>query len=555
MVASARRHCIGQRQTPRRCSGSPHARRRAVAALALALPLLLGACGYQPGQQARHGGTLVVAVDADPVSLNPLTAGDVSSVRAYTPLYPLLYSARPDLGIAPDLATALPQLSPDGLTWTVPLRSGAQWSDGAPITATDVVYTVTTESDPGLTGDATFDWSPVARVEAVDPHTVRFTLQAPDASFGARLVTPVVPSHALSKYKPAQMDTAFFDTTPSVNGGPFMYKERDAAHHLITYVPNPHWYGGAPNVDKLTVTVVTDPLLVAPLLAQGQVLWAPELTRDAAHDAQQQFGVHLASYPELAYVALQCNARGDAPTGNLAVRQALAAAIDRGAVARAALGDDATVMWGDVPPQSWGYDASAAPPLGRDVAHARALLAQAHVATPLDLDLLYPRGDTAREAAARLIAAQAADAGLRVMARPLDPVALRTALSTGQFVLALTQTGTSLDPDDTAALASTQIPPARSTGRNWGGYASAEMDRLLAAQRTAVTAPGTPLQNARKPLVSAVQKLLAQDVPYIPLYAPLHHAAYNVTVNGLVAGAQLDQDRDSAMYGRWYLAA
>ncbi|HXA29213.1 MAG TPA: ABC transporter substrate-binding protein [Candidatus Angelobacter sp.] len=550
MVASARRHCIGHRRGPRRCSlprGGRLLGRPALAATALAA-LLLSGCGYQPAQQVRHGGQLVVAVAAEPRSLNPLTAGDVASVRAYAPLYPLLYSARPDLGLAPDLAAAPPQLDATGREWTVTLRSRAQWSDGAPITAADVVYTVSTEADPSLSGEATFDWSDLAKTEAVDAHTVRFTLRAPDASFGARLVTPVVPAHVLSKYKPAQMDSAFFDTTPSVSGGPFLYQQRDSNLHTITYVPNPHWYGGAPNVDRLVVQVVTDPRLLPPLLAQGQVLWAPELTADATRDAQQQSGVRLASYPDLGYVALQCNDRAGRPTGSVAVRQALAYAIDRNAVTRAALGDDATTQWGDVPPQSWAYDANAAQRYPRDVARARALLATAQVATPLQLDLLYPRGDTAREAAARSIATQAADAGLHITPRALDPVALRAALDAGEFTLALTQTGTSLDPDDSAALSS-------SAGRNWGGYASAEMDRLLAAERNAVAAPGLQLQAARKPLITAVQQQLTRDLPFIPLYAPLHHAAYNVTVNGLVAGAQLDQDRDSAMYGRWYLAA
>jgi peptide/nickel transport system substrate-binding protein len=548
MVASALRHCIGQALGLRRCSRSRRARLGAPAALAPVL--LLTACGYQPAQQVRHGGQLVVAVAAEPQSLNPLTAGDVSSVRAYAPLYPLLYSARPDLGIAPDLAETMPTLDAAGLAWTVPLRSHAQWSDGAPITAADVVYTVTTEMDPALSGQASFDWSPLAKVEAVDAHTVRFTLHAPDASFGARLVTPIVPAHALSKYKPAQMDGAFFDTTPSVSGGPFLYKQRDAGLHTLTYVPNPRWYGGAPNVDKLTVQVVSDQQLVPPLLAQGQVLWAPELTRDAARDAQQQSGVRVASYPDLGYVALQCKDRSGTPTGDPAVRQALAYAIDRAAVARAAVGDDGSVLWGDVPPQSWAYDPAAAQRFTRDISRARALLAQAHTATPLQLDLLYPRGDTAREAAARAIAAQAEPAGLRITPRDLDPVALHTALATGQFMLALTETGSSLDPDNTAALAANV-----NAGRNWGGYASAEMDRLLAAERSAVAAPGTALQTLRKPLITAVQRLLTTDLPFIPLYAPLHHAGYNVTVNGLVAGAQLDQDRDSAMYGRWYLAA
>jgi peptide/nickel transport system substrate-binding protein len=554
VVASARRHWIGHRQAPRRCSLPGRGRATPLAA-PLAAAVVLSACGGAAAPAVRHGGQLVVAVDSMPLSLNPLTAGDVSSVRAYAPLYPLLYDARPDLSLTPDLAAAMPQLSADGMAWTVRLRPGARWSDNAPMTAADVVYTVSTESDPTLAGDAQFDWSALASVEQVDPLTVRFTLRAPDASFATRLVTPIIPAHVLSRYKPAQMDTAFFDTTPSVSGGPFMYKGPNPLGAGLLYVPNPHWYGGAANVDRLVVTVVSDPRLVPSLLAEGQVLWAPELAGPAVADAEKQFGVHVAAYPELSLVALQCNERGTAPTADVRVRQALSAALDRGAVAQAAEGDGATVMWGDVPTQSWAYDPAATVRTAADPGHARALLDAAHLTLPLSLDLLYPRGDAARAAAASSIAAQAAPAGFHVTPHAVDPVALHSALAAGQFTLALTETGMSLDPDDSAALASDQAPPGNPGGRNWGGYASAAMDRLLAAERTAVAAPGAALQKARRPLLGAVEQQLGMDLPFIPLYAPLHHAAYNVTVNGLVPGAQLDQDRDASMYGRWYIAA
>jgi peptide/nickel transport system substrate-binding protein len=521
--------------------------------LATSLLLLTACSGYQPQQQVRRGGTLIVAVRSLPQSLNPLTAGDVDSVRAYAPLYPQLYHAQPDLSIAPDLAAAMPGLSADGLKWTVPIRAGATWSDGAPITAADVVYTITTESDPTLQGDAIFDWSMLARTDALDAHTVRFTLRAPDAGFAARLVTPIVPQHVLSRIEPSKMGTAFFDTNPSVSGGPYMYAERDAAHHGIRLKANPRWYGGRPNIDTVILGLVDDPLLTPSLLAQGQVLWAPDMPPDAAHTAQHQPGVRVATFPDMGYVALQINQRSGTAAASIAVRQALAAAIDRAEVARQAADGDATVLWGTVSPLSWAYDAGAALHTQRDVQRARSLLAQAHATTPA-LDLLYPRGDAAREAAARTIAAQAHDAGFAIAPRALDPVALHTALSTGQFMLALTETGMSLDPDPSAALASGNAPPAHA-GLNYGGYASARMDGLLAQDRAVSAAPGPAMQAARKPLIAATQRLLADDVPFIPLYAPQQTAGYNITVNGVVAGPQLDQDRDGSMYARWFLAA
>jgi peptide/nickel transport system substrate-binding protein len=256
----------------------------------------------------------------------------------------------------------------------------------------------------------------------------------------------------------------------------------------------------------------------------------------------------------MGYVALQIDGRPGAATANPLVRQALAAAIDRTKLTQQATGGDPTVLWGTVSPLSWAYDAGAVARTQRDVQRARTLLAQAHVATPLVLDLLYPRGDSARETAAQAIAAQARDAGFAITPRALDPVALHTALSTGQFMLALTETGMSLDPNGTAALASDHAPPAHG-GLNYGGYASARMDALLAQDRAVTAAPGAAMQAARKPLITAMQRLLADDVPFIPLYAPQQTAGYNITVNGVVAGPQLDQDRDGAMFARWFLAA
>src|SRR5207245_262600 len=156
----------------------------------------------------------------DPRALNPLVAGDVWSVRALTPLFPNLYEARSDLSASPDLAEALPAISPDGLTWLVRLRT-ASWSDGQPITADDVVFTVQSEMSSSLDTARRFDWAVVSEVNALDSRTVRFQLKRPDgALLGDQLVTPIVPRHALSNVALTGMSRARFSTQPLVGGGP-----------------------------------------------------------------------------------------------------------------------------------------------------------------------------------------------------------------------------------------------------------------------------------------------------------------------------------------------
>src|SRR6202171_3386715 len=120
--------------------------------------ILLASCDL-PAPTPKDGGTLPVAIAADPTTLNRFLAADPASLRASAPLFPNLYQADPDLAITPDLAESMPSLSADRKSWTVKLRRNATWSDGKPITADDVVATVAIERNPGLVTEVAFDWT------------------------------------------------------------------------------------------------------------------------------------------------------------------------------------------------------------------------------------------------------------------------------------------------------------------------------------------------------------------------------------------------------------
>src|SRR5438445_1554288 len=209
--------------------------RRSTALLLLVVALLAASCTSSPsGPTVRQGGTLYVALDAEPQSLDPLIANDATSRRAYTPLFPLLYAANTDLSVGPDLAASLPAVSDGGKTLTVTLRSGAKWSDGMPITANDVVFTANIERDPALRTHASFNWGPLQKVEKVDASTVRFKLSVADAAFIAdSLVTPIVPQHAFANLSPSQIEGATFNAGPTVTGGPFTFDHRDKGHLFL----------------------------------------------------------------------------------------------------------------------------------------------------------------------------------------------------------------------------------------------------------------------------------------------------------------------------------
>ncbi|MGH7991503.1 MAG: ABC transporter substrate-binding protein, partial [Limisphaerales bacterium] len=99
-------------------------------------PPLVADC--QPG---IPGGRFVVASPSDPKTFNPITANEMSSINIIRLLFAsLLNFDEPSQSVEPGLADSWTN-SPDGKTWIFHLRKNLRWSDGAPLTADDVVFT------------------------------------------------------------------------------------------------------------------------------------------------------------------------------------------------------------------------------------------------------------------------------------------------------------------------------------------------------------------------------------------------------------------------------
>jgi peptide/nickel transport system substrate-binding protein len=493
---------------------------------------------------ARQGGTLYVAVDSDATSLNPLVAGDAASLRVLTPLYPLLYATHGDLTITPDLAADFPTITDKGATLTVPLRPDAKWSDGMPITADDVVYTVNTETNPHLDTRATFDWSPLMAVSRVDPHTVRFALSHPDATFLAnRLVTPIVPQHLFGGIDPSQMSGAPASNQPTVAGGPFRLDHRVAGQTIEMHT-NPMYYGGKPHPDQVVFVVVHDPTKLPTQLAEGQVLWEPELATDLVGVVTITSGVTVLSYPLNAFVAVQFNVRGGRPFADAPVRQAFAFSIDHDVTVSQSTGAaQAYPIWSDMYPNSWAYGDNNVTKYARDVAHAKQLLAGRHPAG----QLIYPSSDDARTSAATFLAAQAHDTGFALTATGLSDADFAAALGSANFDAALVAVNTSLDPDDSSLL--------RSTGsRNAGGYANGMVDGLLDSEVAANAASQQAVMQTRAPILAHIAQIVTKDLPLYFLWAPRRFTAFSAILGGVAgAGPQLDHDRANTFYDDWFL--
>ncbi|MFN2463149.1 MAG: ABC transporter substrate-binding protein [Candidatus Dormibacteria bacterium] len=539
--------------------------------LRVALTLLgiaLAACGPAgAGDQpthARTGGLVILALDAEPGSLNPLVAGDVSSVRAYSPMFPNLYQVDAHQVVSPDLAAAMPEISASGLDWTVRLRPGARWSDGKPMGADDVVYTVQTEANPDLDTRARFDWSPLAAVTRVDDTTVRFTLKAPDAAFLAeQLVMPVVPRHVLAQVDIKKMSQGIFGSTPSVSGGPFKFVRRTEGLG-IELRANPVYYGGRAVIDTLREIIVRDPLSAADALANAQLTWDQGLTAAAADRVRGTVGVRVTSYPDLGLHDLRFNTRPGRLFGDVPTRQAVALTFDREALVRAATGGRGSAAWGFVSPTSWAFDSAAVTRYRQDTARATALLRGAgwaagadgilaRQAQRLSTSLVFEQGDPHVKDAARRVADSLRKVGIQVRPEELSRFGLQDRLARGDFDLALGSTGLGLDPDLSDFLTA-PVDPAPGSAYSGTGYADPGLLALLQRERGLTLATYAATRSARREVFAEIERNLGVNLPSIPLWTDTRYQGVNTTLGGLDgAGNEADQDRNSRLFANLFL--
>ncbi len=243
--------------------------------LIAALSLLASACeSSPPAAQLDTDQVLHLVAPNDVVTLDPAKIHqptvDLSLARN---VFGGLYRSRDDLVVEPDLAESMPNISPDGLTWTFHLRHGARFSNGDLFTADDVLYSWNRVAR--LTGDFYGSASIFEKVQGFadvqegrarvlsglrksDNYTVVATLTAP-AGYWLVLLglwsSAVIDQNVVA----AQGEDAWWRTPEGLIGtGPFRLSSREKGRSLV-FEPVPNWWGGSTGrLKRIQVDVVAD---------------------------------------------------------------------------------------------------------------------------------------------------------------------------------------------------------------------------------------------------------------------------------------------------------
>lgn len=339
-------------------------------AAAVAGGAALDACG-SPDTSAevrrRHrDGILQVGLVAAPDDLNPLDSGSEITRWIADPVMESLYAWDDQLRSVPLLADGDPEISPDGLTWTIRLKRGIRFHNGDELGADDLVATWSRMLDLSAGSEwITYMLGYVQRFSAVDDHTAQMVLAHPYGLLRSHLTNMPVSHRDYVDRRDTMMGTGPYRLAASVPGQSFTLSRFDGYH------------GRRPAFSAIQFTVFADTTTRLVTLEQGKVDLITGLAYGDLAQARRSPGVAVqvakAPMDVLTYVNLFTE-----PFSDRNFRKAVAYATDRRGVLDRVYGGQATIGQGPIGPAELGYDAGLQVfPAAPDYATARSYLAKA----------------------------------------------------------------------------------------------------------------------------------------------------------------------------------
>jgi peptide/nickel transport system substrate-binding protein len=482
-----------------------------------------------------NGGTYIEGVVGAPQYLEPVLAATDVDQDVVRLAFAGLTQLDRDGSVVPDLATFTTDA--DGKVWTFTIRDDAKWHDGQPVTAADVVYTVTLVQDKAYVGPYSDAFRGVIAVELA-PRVVRFTLPDAFGSFAANTTLPLMPAHRLIGVGYRELPRQPFNLRP-IGAGPFRVVEADARQ--VTLVRNDDYYKvhperARPYLDRIILRSYPAASEALTALSRGEIDGVGGLSTADAERARTFKNVSLYSFPTSDYTALFFNVRPDKTTfRDRAVRQAIATAIDKGRVLDLAADGRGRVADEIVPPTSWAY-VKDIKRYDRSLDEARRLLDEADwkdhdgdgVRDKGGVKLAF--GISTSDEPARVSAALQIIDDLKLIgiagtlrAVPFNDLIAKIVPERTFDALLIGITGGG-DPDPYPLFHSSEIADP---GHNFSGYFTLPLDRALENSRR------TSNQAKRLELIAPVFQTVAVEAPVIFLYFSDYLYAQSKLVQGL----------------------
>ncbi len=494
----------------------------------------------------QEGGTLIRRLSTEVATLNPVVATSRYDRLVMNYIFTPVVYFDSELRCIPGLATRW-EISSDGLIYTFHLDPKATFSDGTPVRASDVLFTLKKIVDPAVEASQVageFDKIDIAQTRAVDDHTLVVAFKeafAPQlAHFNDVLV---LPEHVYSK---GDFKTAF--NFNAVGSGPYRLVRRSEDKDIVLERREDYW-GKKPYLKTVVFKTIVDDNTAWNAVKRGDVdesqisadVWMMSSTRP---ELQKMLDFRRFYY--LAYNTIAWNNRGPI-LSDKRVRLALAKCVDMKSMINNFYHGTARAMNGPFTPDQWAYNPNVPviefdPLTAKRELNAIGWLDTDHDGVldkdhkPLKIELLVTSGNSASLPFAQLLESELKKIGVVLTISQMDGTAMLQRILAGNFDSAYLAWDLDPDPDPYPLLHSSQWPPH---GQNVVFYKNPEADALIDAARKEFN------QSKRVDIYHKLHEVVAADQPYTWTMQPSVKWAINRRVHGA---------KESKLYGLflWY---
>ncbi len=478
-----------------------------------------------------EGGSYTEAVVGEPEFINPLLAG-VNDVDR--DLIALVYSGlmKYDVhgNIVPDLAERY-EISEDGKEYAFTLREDAQWHDGKPFGADDVIFTISAILNEDYGSPLRAGWQGIT-VEKVSDHAVKILLPKPYSQFIDRATVGILPKHVWENINPKNIHLADANQRP-IGTGPYRFSKftKDRLGNIVSYTLTAHekFFGGTPFIQTLTFFFFPYEDEAIAAYRRGDVMAIGNVTPRERDRAEKRKSVTYALHiPK--YFAVFFNISKSKPLVDKNVRMALAAATDKNDMIQKVLGGNGVPIDSSIFPWMAGYNEKV---VQREfsIERAKEILEQVgrkdgdgdgirektiagdKEPTPLEIALATSDFPDLVQAAELLKASwEQLGARIRLDIRDVEELKQRT-IKPRFFEALLFGEALTLTPDLYFFWHSSQ---KKDPGLNLSLFDHKEVDRLLESVRESLN-PEERMGNLQK-----VQEIISEELPVLFLYSPFY---------------------------------
>jgi peptide/nickel transport system substrate-binding protein len=505
--------------------------------------------------------TIVFAESYDVKTFNPVLASDGGSFSAIQYLFPTLMQSDVMTGeYIPDLASW--EISEDSLTYTFFINEDAVWSDGEPISAEDVKFTYEAIMSDLVESPRKGDVTNIEEINVIEEKTVEFVMKEVDCTVLGNLATNILPSHKFAEDFSDVM-TNPLNEGPDISGGPYMLEEW-APDEFTRFVSNPTFWKGEPGIKYLVNRVVTDPAILAQMMASGEAdygFFYPDEFDEIPvtdHLTWGSFPLHNTPLFTLNWADPENPMSAYDEEGNMIeqpphplfsdvkVRQAMAMGYSKDDLLETLDGRGVKLTSSVIPTITWAYNAELEP-WPYDPERAVELLDEAgwlvneetgireKDGVPFEFTILYSAGVTNLWDNIAIIAQdQLSDLNIKVEIESIEWGAFIDKLLAQEFDALVVGFGggAAPEPDGIAGNIMYSIRDVVGSGFNMTSYVNPEVDELLEGGKAV---PGCAPED-RAPFYKEMQRITQEEVAYDFTVSPLQFHVMNKRILGFEPG-------------------